>query len=212
MSFNHSLPVDIELAIGVERGTKFPHWMLMLRHQNAPTGTWYHSTGGPSQNRPYKLEIQGGKRSNSRGIQSLELLGTISGEDVKKVTAAAKRVQPQQCQTFVVSMVYELERKNMVPPGTTQALASRVKMSSLAWDFAQQNPVPTPPGIRFPQFPNLHPQAGSSSQAGHGAPQSTSVTQSAASRTHNQQPTGLVSHPAQQQERRKEPGCGCIIM
>lgn len=47
-SFDPSAPVDIELAIGVERGTKFAHWMLQLRHRHAPTGTWYDSTGGPS--------------------------------------------------------------------------------------------------------------------------------------------------------------------
>lgn len=36
--------------------------------------------------------------------------------------SAAQRVQPQQCQMFLVSMVYELERKSMVAGGTTQAL------------------------------------------------------------------------------------------
>lgn len=50
-----SAPLDILACYGRERGTKYPHWMLMLIPQGGQRGTWYHSVGGPTQNRPYQV-------------------------------------------------------------------------------------------------------------------------------------------------------------
>src|SRR5947209_2517838 len=117
MSFAPNLPIDVYVCFGVERGTKYPHWMLMLRSRDSARGTWYHSIGGPSQNRPYEVEIAANKRVDSRGIQSMERIGTISVNDVNKVRAAAQRVPAQQCQRYVVALVAELEHRGLIPPG-----------------------------------------------------------------------------------------------
>ncbi|KAF2434074.1 hypothetical protein EJ08DRAFT_646932 [Tothia fuscella] len=205
MSFNPNLPVVIEVAIGVERGTKFPHWMLMLRSENDAFGTWYHSTGGPTQNQPYKIEIQGHKRSNSRGIQSLRHIGTISPQDVKKVNAAAKRVPAQQCQRYVTSLVCELERKGMVASGTAQELANRVQMSKAAWDYSQQHPVQQPAGIHYPNI--NFPTAG---------PSRTNQSAGSGRRPHPQNPSNSppksTVRPANPSTRKQENSGGCCIV
>ena len=119
MAHNLETPVDVLVCFAHARGDHFPHWMLMLQTQGSRFGTWIHSTGGPTQNLPYTCTIQANKRVDSRGIESTELIGTIPAKDLNKVKAAAKRVQPQQCQMYVVSVVSELEKKGLLPQGTT---------------------------------------------------------------------------------------------
>lgn len=218
MSFDPNLPVDVYVCFGVERGTKFPHWMLMLRERDSIFGTWYHSTGGPSQSRPYEVTVQGHKRVDSHGIQSIELLGTIRATDVAKVTSAAKRIQPQQCQTYVVSLVAELENRRLLPPGHAAQLNQRVQMSAPARDYLQAHPVP-PPSISHASSSATyiqHSAAGSSSHDIGPAPP-IGGSHEMKSMKHGQR-TSPQSPPIVQQQRPRQRGhrgnenCGCCIV
>ena len=77
-------------------------------------GTWNHSTGEPIQKSPYTCTIKANKRVNSHRIEHTELIGIISPKDINTVNAAAKGVQPQQCQMYFVSLVLELENKGLL--------------------------------------------------------------------------------------------------
>ena len=137
--------LEVYVCYGKERGTNYPHWILMIKDRNSNTGTWYHSIGGPTQNRPYQVSIQAGKRFDSHGISSSELIGTISSANIKKVNAAANRIQAQQCQYYVVALVRELEDRGILSTrGHAQRLLGRVQISAGAADYRRQHPVPGP--------------------------------------------------------------------
>lgn len=150
MSFAPDVPIDVLVCHGKERGTKYPHWMLMLVSRGAQKGTWYHSIGGPTQNKPYEVAIQAQKRVDSQGISSTELIGSIMPKDVNKVKAAAQRVPAQQCQRYVVALVHELEKKGLAQKGEAVRLNNKVQMSERAQAYAIQNPVEHPSGAYVP--------------------------------------------------------------
>lgn len=133
----------------------------MLRSKDSNFGTWYHSTGGPTRNEPYKVTIQANKRVDSHGTQSTECLGTISPRDVSKVTAAAKRVPPQQCQKYVVSLIAELENRHLLPYGHAARLNGQVQISDLSRNYEREHPVP-PPSITVDSSPGKTPSSHSS--------------------------------------------------
>lgn len=146
MSSSPDIPFDVFVCFGPMRGTLFPHWMLMLMSRNAPsrTGTWFHATGGPSQNKQYEVTIQANKSYDSPGIASKKLLGHIKPNDFIKVKDAAKRIQAQQCQTYIVALVAELERLKLLPLGNAINLNTQVQMSEDARTYALQHPVKAP--------------------------------------------------------------------
>ncbi|ERF73999.1 hypothetical protein EPUS_03813 [Endocarpon pusillum Z07020] len=157
MAFDPKLPIEVYLALCVQRDENAPHWMLLLRSEGSMASTWYHSTGGPTQRTDYKVSIEAGKRFNSRGIASTEKLGTITPADVNKVKAAAQRIVPQQCQTYVVSVVAELENKGLLLPGNAARLNQNVRMGKAASDYRAKNPVP-PPAIQGAAGPSTPPR------------------------------------------------------
>ncbi|OAL69702.1 hypothetical protein A7D00_6416 [Trichophyton violaceum] len=157
MSYNPTLPIDIFVCYGKQRDALYPHWMLMGCSRNAALATWYHSTGGPTRHKPYSVMIQAGKPVDSPGIQSREYLGSVDPKHSRKITAAANRVPAQQCQKYVVALIAELEKQQLLPCGHAARLNRKVQMSATARDYAQQHPVP-PPQIISPNSssqPNL---------------------------------------------------------
>ncbi|EFR03625.1 hypothetical protein MGYG_06619 [Nannizzia gypsea CBS 118893] len=116
MSYSPDVPIDIFVCYGKPRDALYPHWMLM----------------GP------------GKPVDSPGIQSREYLGSIDPKFSKKITAAAHLVPAQQCQKYVVSLVAELEQRQLLPSGHAARLNRRVHMSATARGYAQKHPVPPP--------------------------------------------------------------------
>lgn len=228
MSHDPETPIDIYVCFGHERGTHYPHWMLMLRNRGSMVGTWIHSTGGPTQNTPYACTIQANKRVNSHGIESTELLGTISLKDVNKVKAAAKRVPPQQCQMYVVTLASELEKKGLLPNGVTARLGQRVRMSETAQGYRRQNPVAKPdiawypPGEAAPSWVQnvtsmptssgpSHSSAGgrsydSTSAYGHGSHRPRVIEVSPTAQQHHS------SSQHQQRLQRQEHSGGCCMV
>ena len=138
------------MCYGHEGSQHYPHWLLSLRTSNATKCTWIHSTGGPSQNKNYERSIQAGKSVESRGIASTSFQGNISARDVSKVIAAAKRVEPQQCQMYVVAVIAELEKKGLLPQGRTAFLKDQVQMSDKSCDYRREHPV-SKPAIAYTQ-------------------------------------------------------------
>ncbi|KAF3921812.1 hypothetical protein AA313_de0204420 [Arthrobotrys entomopaga] len=124
---------DLDLSIYIckpHQPNNGRHWLLMTSYPSAPTGTWYHVTGGPTQNRPYTLEIQAGKRTDSRGIDKAYKVGKISPRDVNKLKAAVQGVNDQQnCQRFVVAVVEKLEKKGLVRQGMAEYWSKQYKKS-----------------------------------------------------------------------------------
>lgn len=194
----------------------------MLRAKNAGVGTWYHSIGGPSRGEPYTVKIQDNKQFDSHGIESREYLGTIHPGDVKKVEAAAKRAPAQQCQTYVVSPVAELENRGLLPYGHAERLYEHVQMSSADRDYERDHPVPKPaitPGSssRVPVPPVALRSAQSSSQV-----DSQYVPDEMSSAMHQQhsnppyqaqnQPPPQADQQFPQPQQREDSDCCCIIM
>jgi hypothetical protein len=160
MSFHPNLQVEALLCICKPRSNDPRHWIFMLRSENAEFGTWYHSTGGPTQGVPYKVQIQGSKRVNSHGIATTQSLGFMSPSDVNKVKSAAQRTPPQRCQTYVVELVADLEGRHLLPHGTAARLEQQVeparqKSSSPSRPSTpdRRERTPTPPGWKTPSPP-----------------------------------------------------------
>ena len=234
MSYNPNIPIDVCACFGQERNGKYPHWMVMLLPQGSLFGTWIHSTGGPTQSKPYQCTIQANKRANSHGIDSTELLGTISPKDVKKVTDAAKRIPPQQCQMYVVALVAELEKKGLLQTGNAPRLRRKVQMSERAQAYRQENPVgkPTiahyPPGKPSLAWTDVGPSRPTSSNIGRipVSHQAQAYEMQPISRNHHQssnngqrarptqqaRPTRQARRPGQAEQNHNDGGGCCIIM
>lgn len=144
MFFNPDRQVEILVCYSDEFGDTYPHWLLSLRSVGAKECTWIHSIGGPSQERDYECSIRANKSLDSRSIASTSLQGTISSQDVDKVIAIAKRIQPQQCQMYVVAVVAELEKEGLLPRGRTAFLKDQVQMSERSIDYRRGHPVAKP--------------------------------------------------------------------
>lgn len=109
----------------------------MLCPPGSNESTWYHFTGGPTQQMGYTLQMQGGKRLNSFGTASRTFVCTIPASETNKVKAAAKAVPLQRCQRWTVALLGRLEQKGLVPPDTSAEWESRVEISP---HEQQQNP------------------------------------------------------------------------
>ena len=144
MSFNPHHPVEVHVCYGHESTQHHPHWLLSLQSSNSTNCAWIHSTGGPSQNRNYECSIQAKESVDSRGIAFTSFQGNISARDVDKVIAAAERIEPQQCQLYVVAVVAELEREGLLPEGRTAFLKDQVQMSKRSSDYRREHPVAKP--------------------------------------------------------------------
>ncbi|KAF2171803.1 hypothetical protein M409DRAFT_50443 [Zasmidium cellare ATCC 36951] len=107
------------------------HWIIILVKPGDPKCTWYHVKGGPQGDPPanaYEVFIEDGKRLNSQGIEHLsEKIATISDADRAKVKAAVQSVERQRCQLFTVAVLAKLEKKGLVPIGTSASFAARVE-------------------------------------------------------------------------------------
>ena len=119
LSFNFDHPIEVYVYYSPESGESHPQWLLSVQSVGSKGCRWIHSTGGPTQERDYECRIQAKKSIDSHDIASISLQGTISSQDVDKVIAVAKRIEPQQCQMYGVAVVAELEKDGLLPQGRT---------------------------------------------------------------------------------------------
>ncbi|KAI1766708.1 hypothetical protein GGR53DRAFT_464030 [Hypoxylon sp. FL1150] len=112
------------------------HWMLIAATSGSNNCTWYHVAGGPTQNTDYTLQIQS-KRVNSRGIESHYQVADIQPKDINKLKSSAQKVTPKFCQRWVVEVLGDLERKSLVPVGTSQTWSQRMESDPYSTDGAQ---------------------------------------------------------------------------
>ncbi|KAM0216567.1 hypothetical protein ACHAPQ_009487 [Fusarium lateritium] len=111
---------DMWLAVCKDRGTGGPrHWILMLSEEGSDRATWYHSTGGPTQGKSYKVDIDT-KRLHSHGVENHYLVSKFAAKDKNKVKSAAQRAPAKFCQRWVVDVLMDLEKRSLVPAGTWQ--------------------------------------------------------------------------------------------
>ena len=124
--------LEVFIAFARKNANGGQHWMLLTTPENSNEATWYHVTGGPTKNMPFTLEIQAGKRKDSFGIASTELIGTIADSDKNKLKAAAQSIpmpdpqQGQHCQHFVINLIEKLESKSMIDTGTAAKYKSKM--------------------------------------------------------------------------------------
>jgi hypothetical protein len=111
--------LQLVLAICKKRPGDARHWILMLAEEGAEQATWYHLEGGPTQGRPYELDIKV-KRFRSHGVDKHYPIARIAAKDKNKVKAAAQNTPLKFCQRWVVDVLYTLELKGLVPQGTYQ--------------------------------------------------------------------------------------------
>ncbi|CAI7623855.1 unnamed protein product [Penicillium glandicola] len=110
---------DVYVAFCQRRGDAPLHWMLLLANPGSMRCTWYHVVGGPTQNRDYERKIQAGKRIDSFGISRKQYIGHISASEINKVKSAVVAVPVQECQRWTVEVLAGLERKCLIPSGTS---------------------------------------------------------------------------------------------
>ena len=114
MSISSKRSLEIHVCYGYEHLGEYPHWLLSLQSPGASECTWLHSTGGPSQGRAYECSIRANKHIESVGIASSSIQGYISPKDVSKVIGAVRRIEPQQCQMYVITVAAELEKTGLL--------------------------------------------------------------------------------------------------
>lgn len=108
---NNMARLHLSLAIcKAGAGSRARHWILILAEEGAKNGTWYHSVGGPTQGTAYKVEIQV-KKVQSQGIEAHHFIGEVSASDTNKVKVSAQKVSAKFCQTWVLNVPADLERK-----------------------------------------------------------------------------------------------------
>ncbi|KAF5027809.1 hypothetical protein F66182_79 [Fusarium sp. NRRL 66182] len=115
----------LQLTIGVCREPSEygpSHWILMLAEQDAEYATWYQALSGPSASEPWSVDISQG-RLYSWAVTDRHHVADIPATHGKKVKAAAKKTPGRFCQAWVVDVVGELERQNVVPAGTQSRIA-----------------------------------------------------------------------------------------
>ncbi|KAM0501066.1 hypothetical protein ACHAP8_004793 [Fusarium lateritium] len=122
-------PLNLYVAICKDRGTGGPrHWILVMAEEGSSQATWYHSTGGPTQGKPYTVEIEN-KRFNSHGIEKCHLIGEISPKDKNKIKSAAQRAPTLRCQRWVVNVLEDLEKRGIVAPGPASVWGAAIEDS-----------------------------------------------------------------------------------
>ncbi|KAM0350589.1 hypothetical protein ACHAPU_003073 [Fusarium lateritium] len=122
------------LAICKDRGTGGNrHWILMLSEGDSNRATWYHSTGGPTQGKPYKVCIDR-KRLDSHGVDTHHRICEISAKDKNKVKAAAHRAPAKRCQRWVVEVLGDLEKREIVPEGTWELWSKAIEADPISDD------------------------------------------------------------------------------
>ncbi|CAI7672638.1 unnamed protein product [Penicillium discolor] len=109
---------NVHVAFCQRRGNAPLHWMLLLANPGSLRCTWYHVVGGPTQNRDYERKIQAGKRMDSFGISRTQYVGCIPASDIKK-----------DCQHWMVEVLAGLERKFLIPLGTSVDYHSQIEPS-----------------------------------------------------------------------------------
>ncbi|KAG8672457.1 hypothetical protein FPOAC2_05847 [Fusarium poae] len=109
---------NLYVATCKDRGTGGArHWILIMAEEGYLQATWYHSTGGPTQGKPYSAVIEN-KRFRSHGIEKCDFIGQISSKDKNKIKSAAQRTPARFCQRWVVNVLGALEKRGIVPEGT----------------------------------------------------------------------------------------------
>lgn len=120
---------DIYVAYGNRRRNDTLHWILLLANPGSDRCTWYHVVGGPTQGRPYQPKIEANKRVNSFGIASKVWISRIPASEINKVKATAQSVPLQRCQCWTTEVLAGLERKQLVPPGTSAYHRTQIEPS-----------------------------------------------------------------------------------
>ncbi|KAJ5169561.1 uncharacterized protein N7500_002344 [Penicillium coprophilum] len=123
---------DVYVAFCQRRGKAPLHWMLLLANPRSLRCTWYHVVGGPTQNRDYERKIQAGKRIDSFGISKKQYIGQIQARDINKVKSAVVVVPVQACQRWTVEVLAELERKCLIPVGTSADYHNQIEPTPIA--------------------------------------------------------------------------------
>jgi hypothetical protein len=132
-------------------------------------GTRYHSTGGPTEGKAYRVAVQANANFRSESVRNREFLSNISLANVAKLPALANIIPAHQCQKYVVCMLALMEKRGMIPHGIAHRLAARVQMGRAAAAYEGQHPVPDPVGIALPpSWPR--PDAGPSRVASSSPP------------------------------------------
>jgi hypothetical protein len=124
--------LDIYVAFGKRRNPgQALHWMVVTTPEGSTTATYYHVTGGPTQNKPFTRQIAAGKRLDSSGIGQTFKIGTVPDTDVNKIKAASQSTPlpatGENCQNYVVGMLQKLEAKEFVPAGTAAGYQSKIE-------------------------------------------------------------------------------------
>jgi hypothetical protein len=125
-------PIDVYIAFGNRRKPKDAlHWMIVTAEEGSNSATYWHVTGGPTQGKPFKPDVQAGKRLDSNGIASKTKIGSFAASDLNKFKAAVKAApvpgSGQNCQNYVVSMLTKLEAKGFVHEGTAATYAAKIE-------------------------------------------------------------------------------------
>ncbi|EKV12133.1 hypothetical protein PDIG_46450 [Penicillium digitatum PHI26] len=123
-SQGHSTPRDIRSnhdnrELYVQICTPGPdgaiHWMIAMRYPGSDRCTRLHSTGCIGDRR---LDIEHGKRFDSRSVEHTHFLGKICERDSTIVEREARKIPLQSCQLWACYLILRLERRGLLEKGS----------------------------------------------------------------------------------------------
>lgn len=88
--------------------------MILLVRPGDSQCTWLHCVGTPGHMR---ISIEGHKRFDSYGITEKYFLGDVMREQGHRIHQEAHAVPAQSCQSWVLGLIYRLERLRYLPAG-----------------------------------------------------------------------------------------------
>lgn len=131
-------PLQLLLAIcNPQPGEGTGHWILMLAEDRIRDVMWYHSTGGPAQGRPYKVEIEF-KKYDGCDANAYHCLGVIPDECREEVEASAQKVDGKFSQKWVIDVLDDLEKKGLIAASTADRWIPAMEVDPSSSDGAQE--------------------------------------------------------------------------
>ncbi|KAK3322759.1 hypothetical protein B0H66DRAFT_620531 [Apodospora peruviana] len=213
---------DLYLMRRTQDGDRFPHWYLVtVAHNPHPPPmikcTRYHSINGPTDplNRPYEVAVQANANFRSQNLVAEQLIRQgLTEKDLKTIVRVCHSIQPHQCQKYVVCVLAELERRDLVPRGHAVRYAAEVRMSERVRAFEATHPPPDPVGI---QLPPSWPRASPVPSVHGGSAQEHGSTGGGGASSHGHgyvQATTPYPPPGNHQQQQGSGGCcgKCTIM
>jgi hypothetical protein len=103
------------------------HWILLLVSPEEDTCMYCHIVGDPGRGEGYRLEVQSNRIVNGTNISGFEIVGEIQERDKDEFIGAVVSIRPRFSQRWVVRVICELQRRQLLPSGTFESWLEKME-------------------------------------------------------------------------------------